>query len=167
MHPKALHTHRHLVVVLAPLLTLAVGSCQAEQTDLTPVADALHAPDIRGAWAAEAYRLADGPTHPVAGRIFFDKRDWQVLFFVLDADGSVHRGSGEGGGYVLQGDSLVLTHLFNLSVGDAMEGLPESELRMTVRGEADAPVEPTRVARAGDVLTLFFPSGNRMTFRQR
>ena len=167
MHPLGPRIPRRLVAPLALVLTLAVGSCQVDETDHTPVDEDPHAPDIRGAWAAESYHLADGPTHPVAGRIFFDERDWQVLFFVLDADGTVHRGSGEGGGYVLRGDSLVLTHLFNLSVGDALEGLPESELRMTVHGEANAPEEPTRVDRAGELLTLFFPSGNRMTFRQR
>ena len=161
------HVQRRLFSSLTLMLTLAAGSCQADETGHTPVDEAPYAPDIRGAWAAESYQLADGPTHPVAGRIFFDERDWQVLFFVLDTDGTVHRGSGEGGGYVLRGDSLVLTHLFNLSVGDAMEGLPESDLRMTVRGEANAPEEPTRVERAGELLTLFFPSGNWMTFRRR
>jgi hypothetical protein len=162
-----LRTHRSLVARLALALIVGVGSCQPEEAGLTPVDEAPHAPDIRGAWAAESYQLADGPTHPVAGRIFFDEHDWQVLFFVLDSAGAVHRGSGEGGGYELRGDSLVLTHLFNLSAGDAMGGLPESELRMNVHGEADAPEEPTRVERTGELLTLFFPSGNHMTFRRR
>lgn len=167
MHVPARHTHRHRVARWTLALTIAVGSCQAEATNRAVVEEATLSPDIRGAWAAESYHLADGPVHPVAGRIFFDDGDWQVLFFVMDAEGAVHRGSGEGGGYVLRGDSLILTHLFNLSVGDALEGLLESELRMSVRDEADAPEEPTRVERAGDLLTLFFPSGNRMTFRER
>jgi hypothetical protein len=163
----SLHTQRGPVTGLALALLLGIGSCEAEEADVTPVEEAPDAPDIRGAWAAESYHLADGPIHPVAGRIFFDEHDWQVLFFVLDSAGTVRRGSGEGGGYTLLGDSLVLTHLFNLSVGDAMEGLPESELTMTVRHDADAPEEPTRAERTGELLTLFFPSGNRMTFRQR
>jgi hypothetical protein len=146
---------------------MVVHPSAGHQTGTLVNAVLAHAPDIQGVWAAESYELADGPTHPVAGRIFFDEREWQVLFFVLDSAGTVHRGSGEGGDYVLRGDSLVLTHLFNLSAGDAMQGLPESELTMSVRRRADAPEEPTRVERTGELLTLFFPSGNRMTFRQR
>ena len=125
------------------------------------------APSIVGAWSAETYHLKDGPTHPVQGRIFFADADWQVLFFVMDEDGRPRRGSAEGGGYTLAGDSLVLTHLFNLSVGDAMEGLAAAELRMVARGEEGAPEEPTRVDVSASRLVLHFPSGNRMVFRRR
>jgi hypothetical protein len=120
--------------------------------------------DVRGAWTAKRYILADGPDHNVQGQIFFAERDWQVLFFVMDETGTARRGSGEGGTYERTSDGVVFRHLFHLSVGDAMPGLAEAPLRMVARGAEDAPLEPTRVDVEGDVLTLFFPSGNRMTF---
>jgi hypothetical protein len=124
-------------------------------------------PEIRGAWGAERYILASGGEHEVQGRIFFTEGDWQVLFFVIDEAGVARRGSGEGGTYALDGERLVLTHLFNLSAGEEMEGLPAAELRLVARPPEDAPTEPTRIDVEGDILTLYFPSGNRMTFRRR
>jgi hypothetical protein len=124
-------------------------------------------PDLVGSWAAERYIMAAGGEHEVQGRIFFSDRDWQVLFFVVDESGIVQRGSAEGGTYFLVGDGLVFTHLYNLSAGEAMPGLAAQELRMVSRLPADAPTEPTRLEVDGDLMTLFFPSGNRMTFRGR
>ncbi len=131
-----------------------------------PAAAQQASPGVRGVWAAQRYTLADGTTHPVAGRIFFAERDWQVLFFVLDDAGAPRRGSAEGGTYTLEGDRLVFTHLFNLSAGEAMAGLPAADLRMTARDAEGAPTEPTRIEIEGDTLTLHFPSGNHMTFRR-
>jgi len=109
-----------------------------------------------------------GDVHDVRGRIVFTERDWQVLFFVVDEAGELRRGSGEGGSYELQDGQVVFTHLFNLSVGEEMPGLPASGLRMIARGsDDDAPLEPTDLRVEGEVLTLHFPSGNRMTFRRR
>ncbi len=121
-------------------------------------------PDIRGAWSAQDYRLAVGPTHPVRGQIVFSEHDWQVVFFVLDATGAPLRGSAEGGSYERTTDGVIFRHLFNLSVGEGMDGLAEAPLRMVVRDPEDAPLEPTRIGVEEDVLTLYFPSGNRMTF---
>jgi hypothetical protein len=135
---------------------------------LSPVAtQAQSAPDVVGAWAAERYFMADGGDHEVQGRIFFTDRDWQVLFFVIDEDGVTRRGSGEGGTYTLDGRQLVFTHLFNLSAGEEMLGLPAAELQMVARQPGDAPVEPTQIDVEGDLLTFHFPSGNRLTFRRR
>ena len=122
--------------------------------------------DVRGAWTADRYLLADGTDHEVRGQIFFAEHDWQVLFFVMDENGAAKRGSGEGGTYERTEDGVVFRHLFNLSVGEAMRGLEEAPLRMVARGPEGAPLEPTRVDVDGDVLTLYFPSGNRMTFRK-
>lgn len=124
-------------------------------------------PDIQGAWAAERYLMAQGGEHPVEGRIFFSAEDWQVLFFVIDSDGEVRRGSGEGGTYTLDADGLVFTHLFNLSVGEEMRGLPAAELQMVSRDVEDAPIEPTTIEVSRDLLTMYFPSGNRLIFRKR
>ena len=131
------------------------------------IARAQNGPDIEGAWAAERYFMADGGDHEVQGRIFFTDRDWQVLFFVIDEEGVTRRGSGEGGTYTLEGRQLVFTHLFNLSAGEEMLGLPAAELQMVARQPEDAPTEPTRIDVGGDVLTFHFPSGNRLTFRRR
>ncbi len=134
---------------------------------MSPPAAAQTPSELQGAWAAERYHMAEGGAHEVQGRIFFAERDWQVLFFVIDEQGRVRRGSGEGGTYTLDGDQLVFSHLFNLSVGEEMAGLPAAELRMMSRGPEGASLEPTDVRIDGDVLTLVFPSGNRMTFRRR
>lgn len=120
--------------------------------------------DVKGAWAASHYILKDGVDHRVEGTIFFTDSDWQVLFFVMDEDGVPIRGSGEGGRYRLEGSNLTLLHLHNFSQGGAMEGLDASPLNMVVRELSDAPSEPTTVALEGEILTLSFPSGNRMTF---
>lgn len=121
---------------------------------------------LEGAWTAERYHLADGPIHPVRGQIFFVEGSWQVLFFVMDGDGVPRRGSGEGGTYERTADGVVFRHLFHLSAGNALPGLEAAPLRMTVRDPDEAALEPTRIDVEGAVLTLHFPSGNRMTFRR-
>lgn len=149
---------RHLAATVPAMLLVMVSLAHAQAGAAT---------DLRGAWDAERYEMASGPVHEVRGRILFTDRDWQVLFFVLDEAGRVRRGSGEGGSYELRPGGLVFTHLFNLSVGDALPGLPAAELRMVARSPGEAPTEPTDVRVEGEVLTLFFPSGNRMIFRRR
>ncbi len=125
------------------------------------------APDrLEGVWEAERYEIRSGPVHSLVGRIFFADGQWTVLFLVVGDDGLPHRGSGEGGGYTLRGDSLVFDHQFNFSTGEAMAGLPASPLQMIARSAADAPREPSRIELNGDRLTIFFPSGNAMTFRR-
>ncbi len=117
-----------------------------------------------GVWTGERYELADGAQHPIRGQIFFTENSWQVLFFVMDGD-EVRRGSAEGGRYTLEGEQLVFEHLYHFSTGEEMQGLPASPLRLTAR-EGDGPLEPTGLEVAGDILTLHFPSGNRMRFRR-
>lgn len=122
--------------------------------------------DLHGVWIPQSYHLADGDTLAVTGHIFFTGEHWTVLFFVMQ-NGEPVRGSAEGGTYERTDDRLVFTHLHHLSVGAAVGGLPEAPLRMETRGAAGAPTEPTRVTIWGEHLTLFFPSGNSMTFRRR
>jgi hypothetical protein len=122
--------------------------------------------DLRGAWEAEKYLLKVGVEHPVKGRIFFTDTEWTVLFFVMGGDGAPKRGSAEGGNYTLSGDRLVFAHRFHLSFGEAMPGLAESPMRISVRGESEAPNEPCTVEQLGELLTIYFPSGNRMQFRR-
>jgi len=123
--------------------------------------------DIRGAWKPESYRLKSGPVHEVTGLISFTEKDWSVLFFIVTDEGP-QRGSGEGGTYTLDGDKLTFRHLYNLSGGHAVEGFEASELSMRVRpaDAEDAPAEPCTITIEEDLLTIFFPSGNQMTFRR-
>ena len=128
------------------------------------VASAAQEQDVRGAWSAETYILEAGAEHRVEGRIFFTESDWQVVFFVVDGEGEIKRGSAEGGTYTLDGGALTFWHLHNFSTGEAMEGLEEAPLRMVYRDLEDAPQEPSNVHVEGDRLTLDFPSGNRLLF---
>lgn len=122
--------------------------------------------DFRGSWHPESYFLKDGSSYKVDGLIFFAEKDWTVLFFVMDQDMNPQRGSGEGGTYSLDGDRLTFTHRYHLSAGNRLGSLPDSPLRMEVRGASDAPSEPCRVELEGHRMTILFPSGNRMTFRR-
>ncbi len=123
--------------------------------------------DIRGAWKPESYRLKSGPVHEVTGLISFTEKNWSVLFFIVTDEGP-RRGSGEGGTYTLEGDKLTFRHLYNLSGGHAVDGFEASELSMRVRppDAEDAPAEPCTITIEEDLLTVFFPSGNQMTFRR-
>jgi hypothetical protein len=142
-------------VAILLLLTLGLGAGASAQGA---------GAGVRGSWRAERYVLKTGQTHTVQGLIFFTERDWTVLFFVVPPGQAPQRGSAEGGTYTIENDRLVFTHLYNLSTGKALDGLPESPLRMEVRDAAKAPREPTRVEVAGGRLTLHFPSGNQMVF---
>lgn len=126
---------------------------------------AVRTPDaLRGAWHTDRYILQEGTEHEVEGLIFFTETDWAVLFFVTGVDGEPRRGSAEGGTYTADGRNLVFRHHYNLSYGDAVSGLAESPLRMSLAGDDDAAAEPCELELEGDRLTLSFPSGNSMTF---
>ncbi len=125
--------------------------------------DGFQASALQGAWLAREYVLASGARHPLRGQILFDRSRWTVLFFVLDSGSEPARASAEGGSYVVRADSVVFTHVYHYSSGRALDGLPEASLRMVAR-DGTGPTEPTRFAVTGDDMTLFFPSGNRMTF---
>jgi hypothetical protein len=114
---------------------------------------------VEGAWRPELYTLKDGTEHEVTGLIFFTDRDWTVLFFIKNAQGAPDRGTAEGGTYELEGDRLVFTHLYLLSGGSA-------PLAMSVKTPAEAATEPCRIEVAAGVMTIHFPSGNRMRFRR-
>jgi hypothetical protein len=123
-------------------------------------------PDLRGGWETERYFLVGGMEHPLKGRIFFTGKEWTVLFFVMGSDADPKRGSAEGGTYTLAGDRLVFVHRYHLSFGEPMAGLKESPMRMSVQENAEAPNEHCTVELRGEILTIHFPSGNRMRFRR-
>lgn len=149
--------------IAAAALAALLAGYSPLSAQLPPAASAAEI-EITGAWEPVSYSLEDGPRHAVRGRIFFTDSEWLVLFFVMEDD-HPRRGSGEGGRYTLEGDRLVFTHLFHLSAGEEMSGLPESPLRMEARAD-EGPAEPTRVEMAGDRMVLYFPSGNSMEFRR-
>lgn len=121
---------------------------------------------IDGAWRLLEYRLASGQIHALAGTIFFVDGRWQVAFLVLDDAGTPQRGSAEGGTYTVEGDQLVFRHELNFSFGNAMPGLPASELRMSSRPPAEAAAEPVTFAIDGTRLVIDFPSGNQIRFER-
>ena len=122
--------------------------------------------DIRGAWRAETYNLKNGVQHQVKGLIFFTEKDWTVLFFVMGDDARPKRGWGEGGTYTFDGEHLVFTHRYLLSAGQEVGAPSESPLQMEVHGEGDEATEPCRALLGGDSMTIYFPSGNNMTFQR-
>ena len=155
---------------------LAAGaSGPANVNSVSPQSSA--APDpIVGSWRPREYRLAAGETLPVDGRIVFLARsddggrgEWSVTFFVTGEDGAAVRGSAEGGEWSRDGRSLLLTHQFHLSAGGAAGPLAAAPLAMAIRSAEEANAnhrEPCEVTVEGGLLTLFFPSGNSMTFER-
>ena len=127
------------------------------------VAEAL---DIRGAWHPDTYILEDGTRHPVRGLIVFTDRDWSVVFLVTPDGRTPQRGSGEAGTYSLTGNRLVFSHLYNLSGGGAVQGIPESPFEMNLHAAGEAPSEACTVERTGSRMTIRFPSGNAMEFER-
>jgi len=121
---------------------------------------------IQGTWHPDTYILKDGTRHAVQGSIVFTDRDWSVLFLVAPDGRTPLRGSAEAGTYRLTGNRLVFSHLYNLSGGGAVQGIPESPFEMNLHAAAEAPSEPCTVERTGSRLTIRFPSGNAMEFER-
>jgi hypothetical protein len=127
-----------------------------------------HDGNLNGAWQAQSYLLKDGTRHTVQGLILFAERDWTVLFFVIgEHPDAVKRGSGEGGTYDVEGNRLVFHHQYHFSAGEAMQSLPASPLRMETRHADNAQHEESTFDIVDNRLTIFFPSGNSMTFSRR
>lgn len=142
------------------VLTLLLGACGTP-----PEPAAAQGTDLDGAWRADQYELVSGTSHSLAGHILFVDGEWNVLFYVLDGMGEPARMSAEGGTFTRSGEDLVFTHLYFAAQGEAVEGLEASPFEMRVN-RGDPVVEPSTATVEGDRLTLFFPSGNRMTFQR-
>ena len=137
------------------LIPIVLGGCQTS---------AGHS--LRGVWSCDDYLLADGSIHPLHGRIFFGEREWTVLFFVLDESGEPLRGSGEGGWYEFDGESVTFAHLRILEEAAAVGSLGEShrvEVHLDPEGSIGEP-EACRVDLTREKLAIHFPSGNRIRF---
>jgi len=153
------------VILRTAFLLVLLAACGIEEVD-----------PLVGAWRPRAYQMAEGGELPVDGRISFrpdpaapSRGEWFVLFFVTGESGEPARGSAEGGEWSRDGNSLLLTHTYHLSAGDAVGPLPAAPLTMALRSAAEADRnhrEPCEVEVEGDRMTLRFPSGNSMTFER-
>jgi hypothetical protein len=141
------------------VLAAALGGAAARRSGAAPADRA----DLRGAWRSEVYTLKDGTRHEMPGLLMFTKTDWTTLWLIT-TDGKPVRGAGEGGTYVVSADKLTLTHLFNVSGGEAVTGLPATPLRLEVNAAGTAPTEPCTFTVDGARLVIHFPSGNQITF---
>lgn len=119
---------------------------------------------LQGAWAPSTYELASGESHPLRGQIFFTKERWSVVFFVKDEEGLPRRASAEGGRYELEGNALTFFHEYHFASGDALPGLAPTELTMQLSDPGKSISEATTVEWSGEVMTVSFPSGNKMRF---
>ena len=146
---------KNCTFMLALLFFLTSSGCQAPIAISDP---------LEGAWKPIAYHLKSGESHSIDGSIFFHDGRWLVLFYVLDSDGNPVRGSAEGGSYSTSGDRLSLSHLSNLSSGEALPGLEASQLSMVLHKEGEGTPEECIYRIEGDRLTIDFPSGNSMQF---
>lgn len=157
-----------VVVALGVLWVSRADEGAAPEVALISVAEAdqAAASPIEGVWIALQYVLASGDGHTLRGRIFFSGGDWTVVFFVLDEEGAARRASAEGGTYSVVDDVVTFRHEYNFSRGDEIAGMAAAELRMDVTPRGSEAEEPTRFSVDGSMLTLFFPSGNRMTFEK-
>lgn len=138
-----------------PIILFFLCSCHTKSTQ-----------NIQGAWKPETYFLKDGGQHRVEGLIFFTETDWTVLFFVLDEDDTPQKASGEGGTYTLNENKLVFTHTYHMSGGNSVGSLQASPLKMEINNAAKASTESCTIELNQDNLTIYFPSGNSMTFKQ-
>jgi hypothetical protein len=115
-----------------------------------------------GGWKAENYYLKNGSSYHLLGQILFTSRNWTVLFIVVK-DGKPQRGSGEGGDYTVDGNKVVFTHHYVASTpAPAIAGLKEQPARALEWEPSHA--ENSTFDVQGDRLTLFMPSGNRLTW---
>lgn len=115
-----------------------------------------------GGWQAEHYYLKDGSDYPLLGQILFTRKNWTVLYIVVK-DGKPQRGSGEGGDYTVEGNKVTFVHHFIASTpADGIPGLKAQELRAW-RWDKEL-VEGATFDVKGEQMTLFMPSGNRLTW---
>lgn len=153
------------IIGCAALLAVAMGGgISTAALGATPAAPPEHAAanPLIGGWKADTYFLKDGSNYPLLGQIIFAEKNWSVLFIVLQ-DGKPQRGSGEGGDYKVDGKNLTFIHHFMIStLAPAIPGLKEQPMR-SMEWDKEV-VEESSFEVVGDRMTLFMPSGNRLTW---
>jgi hypothetical protein len=115
-----------------------------------------------GGWRAEHYYLKDGSDYPLLGQILFTEKNFQVIYIVVQ-DGKPQRGSGEGGDYTVEANNVTFIHHYIAAPeAPAIKGL-KAQTKEAKKWEQDL-VEHSTFDVKGDELTLFMPSGNRLTW---
>jgi hypothetical protein len=150
---------RTFVALLALGIT-SLGTARARAADPMPSPSVGN--PLVGGWKADHYYLKDGSGYPLLGQILFTRNNWTVLFIVVK-DGKPQRGSGEGGDYTVDGNKVVFVHHYVASTpAPAIAGLKEQPARALEWEPSHA--ENSTFDVQGDRLTLFMPSGNRLTW---
>ncbi len=147
--------------ILAPLclvvVTLGLTAAGASSSRAAEPANPLI-----GGWRAEHYYLKDGSDYPLLGQILFTEKNFTVIYIVVK-DGKPQRGSGEGGDYAVEGNHVTFIHHYIASTpAKAITGLKAQTLEAK-KWEKDL-VEPSTFEVKEDHMTLFMPSGNRLTW---
>jgi hypothetical protein len=151
------------IAVLAMFLLAGLISPPSHsETQAPPALMRVVANPLIGGWKADTYFLKDGSNYPLVGQILFTEKTWSVLFIVMK-DGKSQRGSGEGGEYTVEGNHVTFIHHFMISTAaPEIPGLKEQPMRALEWDKANVEVSTFEVA--GDRMTLFMPSGNRLTW---
>ena len=147
-----------VAVVALAITSVGIDGVRADES----ASPALAGNPLIGGWKADHYYLKDGSSYPLLGQILFTRKNWTVLFIVVK-DGKPQRGSGEGGDYTVDGNKVVFIHHYIASTpAPAIAGLTEQPLRAMEWDKLV--VEASTFDVQGDRMTLFMPSGNRLTW---
>ena len=106
--------------------------------------------------------MADGTLHRMEGLLVLLDGHWAAVHVLMD-DRVARRGAGEGGTYAATTETIEFTHLWHVSAGLDVEGVPRDDLARLVRNEAAAARrERCRYHVDAEALSIAFPSGNRL-----
>jgi len=133
-----------------------------------PLFCAADEPDLRGAWRVDKYILKNGEMLSPPGTIIFTEKEWLTVFIITDEDKNLQSGNTEGGTYSVNGNQLVFKFLYNIYAGQKevkVLGKPAG-INMKVMDAANASSEECTFKIEGEVLTIYFPSGNRFTYNR-
>lgn len=119
--------------------------------------------DLRGSWSLRQYTEKGVVRDNVGGRVIFSKSDIDLVFWLLNPDGSVQRSALLVGTYEPKGDDLnVLAGFFAKFVEPKL--VTEKQKSVSLVSDPPKP-DPARFLVEGDRLLLTFPaSGNKMSF---
>jgi hypothetical protein len=144
--------------------TIPMSLIRWEITGIAPGESPFKVPEnpLIGGWLAQSYYLKDGTEYPLLGQILFTRSNWTVLYIVV-VDGKPQRGSGEGGEYTADENAVTFVHHYIASTpAPSVPGL-KAQPQRTWQWEP-AVTEASSFEIKGDQLTLFMPSGNRLTW---
>ena len=134
----------------------------------TSLFSAINESDLRGAWQVDKYILKNAEILSPPGIIIFTEKDWLTVFFITDKEKNLQSCSTEGGTYSVDGNQLVFKFLYNSYAGkEEVKVLDKpAGIKMKVSDSGHASSEKCTFKIEGDVLTIYFPSGNRFTYHR-